>query len=99
MEPFYLGLAAVSILAWSTTYTTLSEGVLTKRIFLVPYRSFLVDEIESVQQPHKNSGKWVYGAVIVVCSKSGKKLTLQPNKPEAFLALLRKEAPQAAYLL
>ena len=98
VAPFYLVLAALFIVTWLTSFTTLADGVLTKRIFLYPLASFPVGEIASIQ-PHPKNGKWGYGTVFVVWSKDGGKMTLQPNRPEAFLALLREQAPQAEYLL
>jgi hypothetical protein len=98
MVPLYLGTSCLIILAWSTTYTTLSISELTKRTFFFFLTSFPVNEIESIE-PHKNNGKWGYGTVIVIWSKTGQKLTLQPNHPKPFLEMLRKQAPQAEYLL
>jgi hypothetical protein len=98
MVPFYIGVASFMLLFWSTTYTTFSNGVLTSRVFLIPFGRFAVGEIERVQ-PHKNNGKWGNGTVVVIWSKSGRKLTLQPNDPEPFLSMLRQQAPQAEFLL
>jgi hypothetical protein len=98
LVPFYLAISFISFVGWSTSYTTLRDGVLKRRIFLFTYRSFPVNEIASVQ-PHPKHGKWGYGVVVTVWSKSGKKLTLQPNHPQAFLDLLRHEASQAEFLL
>ena|ERR1035438_1388828 len=96
--PFYFGIAFFSLLAWSTTYTTLRSGILKKRILLITYRSFPVGEIESIR-PHKKNGKWSYGTVVDIYSATGKKLTLQPNHPSAFLEMLRQQARQAEYLM
>lgn len=98
MVPIHLGAACSLVLMWSTTYTTLSNGILTKQIFFFPFRSFPVGEIESIR-PHKKNGKWSYGTVVTIWSKTGQKLTLQPNHPKPFLELLRQQAPQAEYLL
>jgi hypothetical protein len=98
MVPFYLGIASFCFLAWATIYTTLSNSILTKRAFLIPIKRFPVWEIESIR-PHKKNGKWGYGTVVTIWSKSGQKLTLQPNHPKPFLEMLRQQAPQAEYLL
>ena len=96
--PFYVACAIVLLLAWQTSYTSLANGVLTKRVFLVPYRTFQVDEIETIQ-PHPKNGKLGYGTVIELYARAGKKLTLQPNNPVPFLASLREQAPSAKFLL
>jgi hypothetical protein len=98
MVPLYAGCAAFCLLTWLTTYTKLQDGILTKRFLFIPLRSFPVDTIEKIE-PHSKSGQWGYGTVIEVFSESGKKLTLQPNRPKQFLELLRRQAPQATYLL
>ena len=98
MVPIYLVTASLGILLWSTTYTTLSNGILTKQILFFTFRSFPVGEIESIR-PHKKNGKWSYGTVVTIWSKTGEKLTLQPNHPKPFLEMLRQQAPQAEYLL
>jgi hypothetical protein len=98
MVPFYVGIAVFSLAAWMTSYTKLDKGLLTRRLFLVPYRSILVDTIERIQ-PHEKNGKWGHGTVIQVYSTSGSRLTLQPNHPKQFLALLRRQAPHATYHL
>jgi hypothetical protein len=97
MVPFYLFIVALSAIAWSSIYTTLSEGVLTKHVFFIALRSFPVGEIMRIA-PHEKNGKWSYGTVITVFSNNGQRLTLQPNHPEPFLALLHQQAPQAEYL-
>jgi len=98
MVPLYLVIAITSLILWATTYTTLSNGILTKRILFLKLRSFPVGEIDSIQ-PHRKNGKWSYGTVIEVWSKGGSKLTLQPNKPKPFLTSLKEQAPQARFLL
>jgi hypothetical protein len=96
--PLWLFMAAFSAIAWSSIYTTLSNGVLTKHVFFLTFRSFPVGEITRIE-PHKKDGKKGYGTVFTVFSRDGKKLTLQPNHPEPFLTLLHQQAPQAEYLL
>jgi hypothetical protein len=97
MVPLYLAFVLFSAITWSSTYTTLSEGILTQRVFGFPYRRFPVQEITRIV-PHKKNGKWSYGTVINVFASNGKKLTLQPNKPTPFLKMLHEQAPQAEYL-
>src|ERR1700733_14713250 len=96
--PLYLALATALSIFWSSSYTTLSEGVLTKQILFITWRSFPVSEITSII-PHNKHNKWSYGTVVNIFHNSGKKITLQPNKPGPFLAMLREQAPQADYLL
>lgn len=96
MVPLYLGVAVLSIITWATTFTTLKNGILEKRIFLFPFRVFPVSDIESVR-PSKKNGKWTIGTVLDIYTRTGKKLTLNPNDPRTFLALLREQAPQASF--
>jgi hypothetical protein len=98
LVPAYFLMSSFSAILWSSTYTTLSEGVLTKKLLFFNFRTFPVDEIASIA-PHKKNGRRGYGLVINVFSKTGAKLTLQPNDPELFLRLLRSQAPQAQYLV
>ena len=91
-------MAAISAIGWSSIYTTLSSGVLTKHVFFFKWRSFPVDEITTIA-PHKKNGKRSYGTVVQITSQAGETLTLQPNHPEPFLTQLRAAAPQAQYLL
>ena len=98
MVSIYLFVAAISAILWSSTYTTLSNGQLTKHIFFFTYRSIPTSDISQIV-PHKKNGKWSYGTVVDVFSNHGEKLTLQPNRPQPFLEMLREQAPQAAYLL
>lgn len=101
-DPFYIDFmapfGALLIVAWATTYTTLSNGVLMNRKLFFWSKCFAVSEIESVE-PHQQNGKWSYGAVFNVWTKSGEKLTLQPNHPEPFLAMLKQQAPGADFRL
>jgi hypothetical protein len=76
----------------------LSNGSLTKHILFFIYRSIPVGDISRIT-PHKKNGKWSYGTVVSIYSRNGKKLTLQPNHPQPFLAALHQQAPQAEYLL
>jgi hypothetical protein len=96
MVPLYLGFAALSIVTWATTFTTLKNGILEQRKFLFPFRIFPVSDIESVR-PSKMNGKWTIGTVLDIYSRTGEKLTLNPNDPKPFLALLREQAPQASF--
>jgi hypothetical protein len=98
MMPLNMFLGAFMIAAGATTYTTLSGGVLKSRRLFFWRRNFPVNEIESIA-PHNKDGKWGYGVVIVVRSKSGEKLTLQPNHPSPFLAMLKREATGASFLV
>ena len=98
MVPIYMVFASSILVFWSTTYTTLSNGRLKKQILFFTFRSFPLDEIESIR-PHKRNGKWSYGTVVTIWSKNGQKLTLQPNHPKPFLEMLRQQAPEAKYLL
>ena len=97
MVPFWLTLAAASAIGWSSIYTTLSNGVLTKHVFWFKFRSFSVSEITRIV-PHRKNGVGGRGIVADIYSSNGQKLTLQPNHPEAFLAMLHRETPQAEYL-
>jgi hypothetical protein len=94
-----LGLLSASFLlvVWASTYTTLSGGVLTRRVLFFPYQRIRVDEIARIA-PHEKNGKWSYGTVVNVFARNGEKLTVQPDQPLPFLAALREQAPQAAYL-
>jgi hypothetical protein len=96
--PFYIFASAISAILWSSTYTTLSNGLLTKHVLFFTYKSIHTSDISRIV-PHKKNGKWSYGTVVDVFSNDGEKLTLQPNRPQPFLAMLREQAPQAAYLL
>jgi hypothetical protein len=96
MVPFYLVLSSVLLLAWSGSYTTLSHGKLEMRQFFFARRTVPVAEIESVR-PHKNNRKWSYGTVVDIYPRTGKRITLQPNDPQPFLALLREQSPQASF--
>jgi hypothetical protein len=98
MVPFWISLAAISAIAWSSNYTSLSNGVLTKHVFFLTFRSFPVGEITRIE-PHKKDGKKGYGTVVNIFSSEGQKLTLQPNHPVPFLTALHQQAPQAEYLL
>ena len=98
MVPLNVFLGAFLIAAWATTYTTLSGGVLKNRRLLFWTKSLPVSEIESVE-PHNKNGKWGYGVVIVVRSKSGERLTLQPSRPSPFLAMLKQQASAANFLV
>jgi len=93
---FYLGASTVLLLVWSGSYTTLSHGKLERRLFFFTLRTLPVTEIESVR-PHKKNGKWSYGTVVDIYPRTGKKITLQPNDPHPFLALLREQSPQASF--
>jgi hypothetical protein len=96
MVTFYLGAAAVLFLVWSGTFTTLRHGFLKRRLIFFSHRTIPVAEIETVR-PHKKNGKWSYGTVVDIYPRTGKKLTLQPNDPQPFLALLREQSPQASF--
>jgi hypothetical protein len=96
MMLFYLGASTVLLLAWSGSYTTLSHGKLESRLFFFARRTLPFTEIESVR-PHKKNGKWSYGTVVDIYPRTGKKITLQPNDPQPFLALLREQSPQASF--
>jgi hypothetical protein len=98
MDLFNVACAIILLLFWKTSYTTLANGALTKRVFLIPYRAFRVDEIETVR-PHPKNGKLGYGTVIELYTRAGKNLTLQPNNPAPFLASLREQAPSAKFSL
>ncbi len=98
MVPLSLGFDCLLLLCWSGTYTTLSGGVLEKRVLFFPWKTIAVDEITKVL-PHRRHGKPRYGMVLIVCSKGGDRLTLQPNHPEPFLAMLRQQASQAEFLV
>ena len=98
MLPVFWFVAIFSILLWLTTYTTLRNGILMKQILLIPYKVLPVFDIKRVE-PHKNNLKWGYGTVVIVTTKLGEELTLQPNHPTEFLAALRREAPQAEFLV
>jgi hypothetical protein len=96
MTLIYLGASSVLLLLWFGSYTTLSHGNLESRLFFFTRRTLPVTEIESVR-PHRKNGKWSYGTVVDIYPKTGKKLTLQPNDPQPFLALLREQSPQASF--
>jgi hypothetical protein len=96
MMPFYLFMGAFLIVTWATTFTTLRGGVLKNRKLFFWRKNIPVAEIASVE-PHKRNGKWGYGAVFNVWTKSGEKLTLQPNRPVSFLAMLKQQAPEAIF--
>ena len=98
--PALLDLAAgLFILAiWETSFISLRNGVLTKRVLLIPTTSFPVGDIRSVE-PHKQNQKWGNGTVVNVWSATRRKITVNLNKPAPFLALLREQAPQAEFLL
>jgi predicted membrane metal-binding protein len=96
MVMFYLCSAGVLLLVWFGTYTTLRNGVLKRRLLFFTHRTIPVAEIDSVR-PHKKNGKWSYGTVVDIYPRTGKKLTLQPNHPQPFLALLREQSPQASF--
>ena len=98
MVPIYFFIGILLLILCLTTFTTLQDGFLTKRILLFPFRRFPVEQIERVE-PQKNNGKWSYGVVMNIWSVKGQKLTLQPNDPEPFLELLREQAPQAKFLI
>jgi hypothetical protein len=98
MVPLYLFIAALSAILWPSTFTTLSNGLLAKRILFVAWRSIPVGDISKIV-PHEKNGKWSYGTVVTVYSRNGEKLTLQPNHPQLFLAALHAQTPQAEYLL
>lgn len=98
MVPLNMFIGVLLIVAWATTFTTLSGGVLKNRKLFFWTKSIPVSEIESVE-PHGKNGKWGYGMVIVVRSKSGIELTLQPSRPSPFLAMLRQQASGANFLL
>ena len=97
MVSFYLIFACFLAIVWSSAYTTLSNGVLTRRVFFFPYKRIPVADIACIA-PHRKNGKWSYGTVVDVYRHDGEKFTFQPNRPEAFLAALREQAPQAEYL-
>jgi hypothetical protein len=98
MVPFYFTLVALTAVFWSSTYTTLSNGELTKHVLWLRFRSMAVEDICRIA-PHKRNGQRGYGTVAEVFSRDGQKLTLQPNLPEDFLAALRYEASGAEYLM
>jgi hypothetical protein len=95
MVAFYLFSAASLAILWSSTYTTLSNGLLTTRVLFF-VRRISIGEISRIT-PHKMSGKRGNGTVVNIFSRNGTKITLQPDQP--FLASLRAQAPQADYLL
>jgi hypothetical protein len=96
MSPFYTFVGAIGLILWATTCTTLSGGVLQKRVLFFTWKRFNVDEIVTVE-PHRKNGKWSYGTVVTIRSKSGEKLTLQPNHPVLFPAMLKQQAPGADF--
>jgi len=98
MMPIYLWIGAGLFVLWSTTYYTLSNGVLEKHVLFLSWKRFSVEEIREVR-PHRKNGEWGYGTVLEVWTKSGDKVIMQPNHPMEFLALLRQEAPQAEFML
>jgi hypothetical protein len=91
-----LGLGALLPILWLGTYTTLKDGVLTKRFLFVPWKKLNIAEISRIV-PHPKSGKWGYGTCLMVITKTGQFLTLQPNHPAPFLAFLRQMAPEAEF--
>ena len=108
-EPFYFGTSLLMILVWFGTFTTLEDGHLRKQVAFIPAADLPVTEITRIE-PHKKNGKWSYGTCFIVYSAPASTLnllpretesyvTLQPNKPAPFLALLREQAPQAEFLL
>jgi hypothetical protein len=98
MAGIYFGVAGVLLFMWSTTFSTLRDGLLIKRIFLIPVSILPVREIEIVR-PHKKNEKWSYGTVVEILSRAGTKLVFQPDHPQQFLTLLREQAPQANFQL
>ena len=96
MSPFYTFVGAVLLITWATTYTTMTGGFLQKRVLFFTWKRFNVDEIVTVE-PHRKNGKWSYGTVVTIWSKTGEKLTLQPNRPVPFLAMLKQQAPGADF--
>jgi hypothetical protein len=98
MVPFYFFVATVCAICWSSSYTTLSNGLLKTQVLFFTYKSIPVSNVSRIV-PHKMSGKWGYGGMVNIYSNDGEKLTLQPNRPQPFLEMLREQAPQAAYLL
>jgi hypothetical protein len=93
---FALGMGALLLVFWPGTYTTLRDGFLVKRVFFVPWKKLRVDEISRVV-PHPKNGKWSYGTCLIVITKSGEFLNLQPNHPTPFLASLRQMSPHAEF--
>ena len=99
LMPLFLSTAIVLFAAWSESYTSLTDGVLTERIFSFIRNSFPVEEIERVL-PHGLDGSRSYGTVVIVTSKSGRKMTVQlNNRPERFFDMLREQSPQAEFYL
>ena len=94
---FYLFSAAFLAILWSSAYTTLSNGLLTTRWLFFVHQKIPVGEICRIA-PHKMSGKRENGTVVNIYSRNGTKITIQPAHPQPFLAALREQAPQAAYL-
>ena len=98
MELFCFGSCILMIFLWLGTFTTLEDGHLRNQFCFIPTANFPVKEITRIE-PHKKNGKLGYGTIFIVRTTSGKRLTLSPNKPAPFLALLREQAPQAEFLL
>jgi hypothetical protein len=57
MVTFYLGSAGVLFLVWSGTFTTLSHGVLKRRLIFFARRTIPVADIESVRPPAQKERK------------------------------------------
>jgi hypothetical protein len=91
-----LGLGALLLVLWLGTYTTLRDGVLTKRLLFIPWKKLSIVEISRVV-PHPKSDKWGYGTCLIVITKAGEVLNLQPDHPAPFLTILRQMAPQADF--
>jgi hypothetical protein len=91
-----VGIGTLVLVTWLGTVTTLKGGLLEKRVLFVPWKKLSVDEISRVA-PHPKNGKWGYGTCLIVITKSGQSLSLQPNHPAPFLSLLRNLAPAAEF--
>jgi hypothetical protein len=96
MVQLYLVSGSFIAILWSSTYTELSDGILTRRCLWFT-RCIAVREI-SLITPHPRNGQRGYGTVATLFTRDGSKLNLQPNLPMPFLTLLHQQAPQAEYL-
>ena len=94
--PFHLGIFALFILPWATTFTEIGPDALRQTKLLFWRTAISFEEIRGIG-PHKWSGRWGYGTIIEVWSKSGSRMILQPVKAGPVLEMLRERAPGAEF--
>jgi hypothetical protein len=94
----YVLFIVIAIFFWTTSFTSLKDGIFARRKFGIVTDKFALNEIWSIIV--NPAPMWTfYSKHIVILRKNGKSVIVAPERMDDFLAVLRREAPQAEFKL